>query len=68
MRVQVPGWPFPMEIGLELGDAQGRAWAFTFDEEGNVSPKWEDVPTDEAPPELEIEVEDEEDDFNIFIS
>lgn len=70
MRIKVPGWPFPMETGIEIGDAQGRTWAFNVDDEGNCIPKWEDVPQDEAPPEPEVESteSEDEDEFNIFMS
>lgn len=61
MRLQLPGWEFPMEVGLEIGNRWGQTFAFAFDKKtfDILEPKSEPIPEFEEEKEEEKEVEEQ---------
>lgn len=70
MRIQVPGWPIIMEVGVEVGPSWGETFKMKVQEDGTIIPDYEEVPEDKQEPEEkeeEIKMEDEGEDEGMFI-
>ena len=62
MRIKLPNWEFPMEVGLSLGNRWGQSVDFNFDPNTLeiIEPKWDPYYPPEENKVEEVQEEPEE--------